>query len=113
MNQEEKPNSRSKSKADLEEDISIHIFSTSAAMVGVCLTVIGIFQIGKLKSIGSVSDKLLAVDAVAFLFSSIFSYMALRTQERRHRIERIADSIFMGGLCLMAVICFLIVYELL
>lgn len=113
MNQDKKTNGRSKHKIDLEEDISIHIFSTSAAMVGVCLTVIGIFQIGKLKSIGSVSDKLLAVDAVAFLFSSIFSYMALRTQERRQRIERIADSIFMGGLCLMAVICFLVAYELL
>ena len=33
----------------LEEDISAHIFSTSAAMICVCLTVIGIFQIGKLE----------------------------------------------------------------
>ncbi len=38
-------------------------------MVGVCLTVIGIFQIGKLREIGSVSDKILAIEAIAFLFS--------------------------------------------
>jgi hypothetical protein len=29
----------------LEEGIAIHTFSTSAAMVGVCLTVIGIFKV--------------------------------------------------------------------
>ncbi len=100
---------------DLEEDISIHIFSVSAAMVGVCLTVIGIFQIGKLKNIGLISDNLLAIDALAFLFSCILSYIALRTrtQKRRHRIEKIADLIFIGGLCLMAVVCFLVAYELL
>lgn len=98
----------------LEEDISIHIFSASAAMVGVCLTVIGIFQIGKLQNIGSISDNLLAVDALAFLSSCILSYIALRTrtQKRRYRIERIADLVFIGGLCLMAIVCFLVAYEL-
>lgn len=40
----------------LEEDICIHIFSVSAALVGVCLTVIGIFQVGKLKEIRSIGD---------------------------------------------------------
>ena len=99
----------------LEEDIATHIFSTSAAMVGVCLTVIGIFQIGRLKDIGSISDNLLAIDAVAFLAACILAYMALRTrtQKRRHLIERIADAIFIAGLCLMAIVCFLIAYELL
>ena len=99
----------------LEEDICIHIFSVSAAMVGVCLTVIGIFQIGKLKEVGSISDNILAIDAMAFLFSCILSYIALRTrtQKRRQRIEKIADLVFMGGLCLMAVVCFLVAYELL
>ncbi len=32
-------------KAPLEADISVHIFSVSAAMVGVCLTVIGLIRI--------------------------------------------------------------------
>lgn len=29
----------------LEEDISVHIFTASAAMVGVCLTVIGLVRV--------------------------------------------------------------------
>jgi len=32
-------------KVPLEKDINIHIFSVSAAMVGVCLTVIGLIRI--------------------------------------------------------------------
>ena len=30
-----------------EENISIHVFSVSAAMVGVCLSVLGLFTISK------------------------------------------------------------------
>ena len=84
-------------------------------MVGVCLTVIGIFQIGRLRNISLISDKLLAVDAVVFLFSCLLSYAALRTRtrKRRFRIERVADAIFIGGLILMAIVCFLVAYEFL
>lgn len=115
MNEGENQTDKSNGKMDLEEDISIHIFTVSATMVGVCLTVIGIFQIGKLQNISLISDNLLAMDALAFLFSCVLSYIALRTrtQKRRHQIERIADFIFIGGLCLMAVVCFLVAYELL
>lgn len=115
INEDEIKIGQSSDAVNLEEDISIHIFAASAAMVGVCLTVIGIFQIGKLKNIGSISDNLLAVDALAFLSSCILSYIALRTRtkKRRYRIERIADLVFIGGLCLMAIVCFLVAYELL
>jgi len=48
----------------LEEDVSIHIFTVSAAMVGVCLTVIGLIRVvitfGKADT---VADDLLAADA--------------------------------------------------
>ncbi len=51
----------------LEEDISIHIFTVSSAMVGVCLTVIGLIRVvitfGKADT---VADDLLAVDASSF-----------------------------------------------
>ena len=113
MEQGEAQPEKSNGKIRLEEDISIHIFSASAMMVGVCLTAIGIFQIGSLRKISSISDKLLAVDAAAFLISCILSYASLRTrtQNRRHRIERIADFTFIGGLSLMAVVCCLVAYE--
>lgn len=99
----------------LDEDISVHIFSASAAMVGVCLTVIGIFQIGRLQEIGSISDNVLAINALVFLTSCILAYVALRSRDnaRRHFLERLADIIFIVGLCLMAIVCFLVAYELL
>jgi hypothetical protein len=111
---DDKPKSNS-FDVGLEEDICIHIFSASAAMVGVCLTVIGVFQIGRLQVIGSISDNLLAIDALFFLSSCISSYVALRSRskKRRHLIEKIADLIFMVGLILMAAVCFLVAYELL
>jgi hypothetical protein len=45
-----------KSKRHLEEDICIHIFTVSSAMVGVCLTVIGLVRVvitlGKADTVG-------------------------------------------------------------
>jgi hypothetical protein len=94
-------------------DICIHILSVSAGMVGVCLTVIGLFRvITELKNVDTIGDNLLAVDALAFLTSFILSYIALRRHEskRNYRLEKIADAIFLTALCMMAVICGLIAY---
>ncbi len=98
----------------LEDDVSVHIFGVSAAMVGACLTVIGLFRLtDKLRNISSFGDEMLAVDAVVFLASCVFSYLALRARRNRRwvRIERVADLLFLCGLCLMAVVCALIAYE--
>jgi hypothetical protein len=97
----------------LEEDISIHIFTVSSAMVGVCLTVIGLIRVvitfGKADT---VADDLLAVDAFLFLVSCLISYSALRTRSKRrmHRRERIADGIFILAMILMTIICGFITY---
>lgn len=97
-----------------EENIAIHIFSVSAGMVGVCLTVIGILNIissfTKIKTLG---DEITAVDAIFFLISCLISYIAIRTKERKHRylLEKIADGFFLVALSLMAVVCVLVVWE--
>jgi hypothetical protein len=67
----------------LEEDISIHIFTVSSAMVGVCLTVIGLIRVvitfGKADT---VADDLLAADAFLFLISlSAFLFRAANALE--------------------------------
>jgi amino acid transporter len=99
----------------LEEDISIHIFTVSSAMVGVCLTVIGLIRVvitfGKADT---VADDLLAADAFLFLLSCLLSYSALRTRSKRrmHRRERIADGIFILAMILMVVICGFITYAI-
>src|SRR5262245_65825010 len=100
-----------KSKIGLEEDLCIHIFTVSAAMVGVCLTVIGLIRIViTLQNIDNVADDLLAADALLFLTSCLLSYWALRTRKvrRMHRIERTADAAFLLAMILMVGVCLFI-----
>src|ERR1700752_304123 len=97
----------------LAKDISIHIFAASAALVGVCLTVIGLIQVvvATIK-VDTIADNLLAVDALLFLASCLLSYWALRTRSirRMYRVERVADAIFIAGLLLMTCVCGVIAY---
>jgi hypothetical protein len=99
----------------LEKDICIHIFTVSSAMVGVCLTVIGLIRVViTLGSINTLADDLLAADAFLFLMACLLSYSALRTRnlQRMHRVERIADGMFILAMILMAAICGLITYAM-
>lgn len=102
-------------KTYLEEDISIHIFSASAAMVGVCLTVIGLIHVvSALGAANTLADDLLAFDSFVFLISCLLAYWALRTRgsRRMHRLEQIADGIFILALTVMVVICGIITYSI-
>jgi hypothetical protein len=102
-------------RTPLEEDICIHIFTVSAAMVGVCLTVIGIIRIViTIRNADTIADDLLAVDAVLFLVSCLASYFALRTRSvrRMHRVERFADLVFIIALVIMVVVCALFTYAI-
>jgi uncharacterized membrane protein len=104
-----------KRTARLEEDISIHIFTVSAAMVGVCLTVIGLVRvIISIRKTNTLADDFLAVDAILFLTSCVSSYWALRTRSvhRMHRVERFADSIFIFAMFLMVWICIFVTYAI-
>jgi hypothetical protein len=100
---------------ELEVDICVLVFTTSAAMVGVCLTVIGIFRLlTHIRELQTYGDDLLAIDAGLFLISCLLSYWALRTRRRRRMLglEITADVVFLIALCLMALICGLITYAL-
>jgi hypothetical protein len=97
------------------DDICVHIFTTSATLVGVCLTVIGLLRIvQRLRPISTVADELLSLDALAFLAACIVSYAALRTDAapRRRRWERVADLAFLAALAAMTAICALVATEL-
>ncbi len=102
---------RGVSRAHIEEDVSIHIFSVSAAMVGVCLTVIGILRIViTVKGVATLADDLLLIDAIVFLAACILAYIALRTTARMHITEHLADWLFIAGLVVMAAACGVITY---
>ena len=100
---------------NLEQDISIHIFTVSSAMVGVCLTVIGLIRVViTLGRADTLADDLLAGDALLFLISCLLSYWALRTRSlrRMHRLEKIADGIFILAMIGMVIVCALITYTI-
>src|SRR6266850_8090301 len=108
-------NAKSQQNKDtrLEEDICIHIFTVSSAMVGVCLTVIGLIRVViTLGKADTLADDLLAGDALLFLISCLLSYWALRSRglRRMHRLEKIADGIFILAMIGMVVVCTLITY---
>lgn len=96
-----------------DRDIAIHIFTASAALVGVCLTVISIVgAIANGPRLYRAVDDLLAVDAMVFLASCLLSYGALRVRRkgRSHRLETVADIVFLSGLLLLVLACAMIVW---
>src|SRR5438045_9565964 len=95
-------------KTKLEEDICIHIFTVSSAMVGVCLTVIGLIRVViTLGKADTLADDLLASDALLFLTSCLLSYAALRARSlrRMHNIEPAADFVFILAMVVSPGIC--------
>jgi hypothetical protein len=97
-----------------DRDFSGRIFTVSAGLVGVCVTVIGLFNsfrnTGKVQS---VADNLIAVDATVFLGACLSAYLALRTvdEARWRRMERYADVLFLLGISGMVLIGGLIAYD--
>jgi hypothetical protein len=102
-------------KTALEKDISVHILTTSATMVGVCLTVIGLIKlILQPKTVATWADDLLFIDALLFLLTCGLAYWALRmpSMKRRHLAEKLADVLFLLALTLMTIIGALVTYTL-
>jgi len=82
-------------------------------MVGVCLTVIGLVRVViTLGKADTFADDLLALDALLFLVCCFVSYAALRSRgsRRMHRLERIADGVFILAMVVMVVICAFLTY---
>jgi hypothetical protein len=74
-------NRRRDQSTHLEQDISVHNFTVSSAMVGVCLTVIGLIRVViTLGTADTLADDFLAADALLFLISCLLSYWALRSR---------------------------------
>lgn len=102
-------------KADLEEDICVHIFTVSAAMVGVFITVIGLLRIViTIQKVDTIADDLVAANALLYMGACFLAYWALRTRSSRrmHRLERIADGLFLAGLGLTTAICCFMTYAM-
>jgi hypothetical protein len=98
-----------------DQDLCIHIYTISAAMIGVCLTAVGLIRIViTLHKANTLADDLLCLDAVVFLFATISAYWALRGRgvKRLARLEFAADLAFVTGMALMTAICMFITYAI-
>jgi hypothetical protein len=99
----------------LNDTIFTHIMNQSSIKVGMCLTLLGLMKVVEgVKAVTTITDELLAINAVAFLLSTMLTYFALKNadQNRKRALGRVADFIFSGALVLLAVICCIIAFEL-
>ncbi|HEY0503742.1 putative membrane protein [Lysobacter sp. OAE881] len=90
----------------LDEDICVHIFTTSAAMLGVCMTVVGVIRVvTAVRRVNTIADEMLSINAIVYLCAGLCAYWALRTKRGRRNLvlERVADAIFLIGLVMSAV----------
>src|SRR5512139_1775690 len=85
--------------SERKEDLSQHILSTSAQLLGVCITVISLIKVLRIGRVGSLLDELLAIDALLFTVSATLSYASIRRRGARSvNLERYADRFFILGL---------------
>ena len=80
-----------------DHDLCAVICPISAAMIGVCLTTIGLIRVViSLDKADTLADDLLSADALIFLLATVVSYRALRVRavKRLHGMERLADFAF-------------------
>jgi len=95
-----------------DNKLSSHILPIAATMIGVCLTVIGLVKLVENATGKVYIDELLSVNAVGFLISAVFSYVALRSPKEHPYAERIADMVFMVSLGLFTLVTILFAFAL-
>jgi hypothetical protein len=89
------------------------VFAVCAAMVGVCLTTIGLIRLvegfGTLRILSRVA---LALDALVFLTGALLSFITMRSHVRgvEGRLLPLADAAMMLGLVGIVVVCFTLVF---
>jgi hypothetical protein len=94
--------------------LSRHILPTSATMIGVCTTFIGLVKVAESKIGPSHVDEYASLAALIFLVSATSSYLSMRYSRSAGfsaRCERVADTLFLAGLFSITLIALLFAYE--
>ena len=103
--------SRGGHAADAESSLSGHILPTSATMVGVCVTAIGIVRLMNAGSAGFYVDKLLAIDCVLFVGCSVLSFASARLAARFTQLEVAAELLFLVGLLILGIASMFLAFQ--
>lgn len=102
-------------KKPAHREITEHVFGNSPNMLALCLTMLGLIKIyTALQKVTTLTDNFLVLCLAAFLFATVFSYLALRSPvgKRREILARIADGLFLSGLSAATVVAFFVAYSL-
>ncbi len=98
-----------------EYDLTMHVFTVSSAMVGVCLTAIGLLRlVAAQTNVQTLGDDLLAVAAVLFVLCVFLAFWSFKSKKAvvRRRLRVLVDILFLFGLTLMGAICAIIAYAI-
>lgn len=92
---------------------SQHILSTSANLLGFCLFIITSLHFTD-KAESSLVDEFASVVALLLTFSSVFSFLSIRTADNKReiRLEKIADYFFMISMIGIIAIIIMILFNL-
>ena len=85
---------------------SNHILPTSALMVGVCVLVMALAKLIKLRSGTGLMDLAMAANSVFFLISAVCSFISMRAGKMAAFLERVSDVVFVLGLLLLVLFGF-------
>ncbi len=97
-----------------DRELSRHILPTSATMIGICTTFIGLVKVAETRMGPSHVDEYAAIAALLFLISATSSYLSIRYADMARlsaRCETLADQFFLVGLFSITVIAMLFAYE--
>ena len=96
------------------KELSRHILPTSATMIGICTTFIGLVKVVETHLGPTHVDEYAALAALLFLISAMSSYLSIRYAVLiglSERCERLADVLFLTGLLSITIIAMLFAYE--
>ena len=90
---------------------SPHVLNASSNLLGLCFIVLTSLKILK-QSDKTIIDELTAVAIILFMASSILSFLSIRSNTKRSLLyEKLADVIFLTGLCFLFAITLLFTFN--
>ena len=93
-----------------KKNISRHILPTSSNLLGLCFVILTFIKLSKIEN-ESIIDEIMGALIIMFLISSVISYISMRTKKKSELYEKIADFIFLAGLCLLTLVSSVIIFE--
>jgi hypothetical protein len=93
-----------------KEPITHHILPTSSNLLGICFFILSYIKIGD-KANSTLLDECVILPIILFFIASFLSYISMRSESDKPKIERLADTIFMLGLLSLSIISIILVLE--